>query len=137
MAADATAGSDALSFIAWLEILWILLKVRFALKRRGFGPTWERLQSAPVRRSTTWRVSPLVIDHAVAMAGTLLPGRIRCLEQALTSYILLRPYTPDVALRIGVTPHGFKAHAWVEVGGKPLNENTDFLRTLGVFELPT
>jgi Transglutaminase-like superfamily len=129
-------GMAAIPVTDWAQILYTLVKVRWELKRRGFGPTWAQVRTnvpRPARRMPP----PVVLNHAVAMVSTLLPGRVRCLEQALTSYILLRRYRSDVALRIGVTPHGFRAHAWVEVGGEPLNENADYLHTLGVFELPT
>jgi Transglutaminase-like superfamily len=126
-----------LPFTAWCEVLWVVLKVRRALKRHGFGPTWERLQTDPQQNYITSRAGPLQVSRAVALVATLLPCRVRCLEQALASYMLLRPTIADITVRIGVTPHGFRAHAWVEVSGQPLNENADYLRTLGVFQLPT
>jgi hypothetical protein len=34
----------------------------------------------------------------------------------------LRRLGIDALVRIGVQPYGFRAHAWVEVAGRPIND---------------
>jgi hypothetical protein len=61
-------------------------------------------------------------EHAVALAAALFPGRALCLEQSLALHALLRRAGVDSRLRLGVQPHPFAAHAWVEVAGEPVND---------------
>lgn len=66
--------------------------------------------------------------HTVSVAAAFYPGRALCLEQSLVLYLLLRRRGADVQLRLGVQPYPFNAHAWVECGGVPLNENEEIIR---------
>jgi Transglutaminase-like superfamily len=103
---------------------WWLIRLTVALRRIGFGPTLVL-----VRRVTRDRRSALR-DHAyavrtaerVAVVAALLPGRVRCLEQSLTLFVLLRQAGYEATLRIGVQPNRFRAHAWVEHDGTPVLE---------------
>jgi hypothetical protein len=62
------------------------------------------------------------------MAGVFYPGRARCLEQSLALYVLLRRRGVAAALRIGVQPYPFSAHAWVELNGVPLSERPEAIQ---------
>lgn len=60
---------------------------------------------------------------AVAAIGRALPFTLRasCLTQALAGWIMLRRHGAEGRVRIGVASLeelGFKAHAWLEVGGR-------------------
>ena len=110
------------------SVLWsgvMLFSVRMALKFRGFGWTvrWirRRIRGAPKTSPVdTTRVK--ATEHAVAMAGALYPGRALCLEQSLVLYYVLRRQGVDVKFAMGVQPHPFLAHAWVEYGDEPIND---------------
>jgi hypothetical protein len=107
-----------------------LARIRWMLTRRGFNETINQLRSlrstnpAPSDERTT-------VEHIVAqvaVAGALFPGRARCLEQALALHSLLRRRGIPTTVYLGVRPHRFQAHAWVEYRGQPLNEGTDMIR---------
>jgi hypothetical protein len=68
------------------------------------------------------------VCQRVAMAGVFYPGRARCLEQSLALYVLLRRRGVAAALRIGVQPYPFSAHAWVELNGVPLSERPEAIQ---------
>jgi len=87
--------------------------------RRARGTQSEQVVTETVRR--------------VATAATFYPRRALCLEQSVSLYILLARRGLPVDLRIGVHPMPFAAHAWVEHGGRPLNEREDFVRGLTPF----
>lgn len=69
----------------------------------------------------------------VALAGAFYPRRALCLEQSLTLFVLLRRRGIDAQLRLGVQPRPFYAHAWIEVGGRPISESADLPLTLVAF----
>lgn len=65
------------------------------------------------------------IARMVAIAGRRGPFPAPCLPRALLISWLLRREGIESALRVGVARDGkpFRAHAWVEVGGRPLGED--------------
>jgi hypothetical protein len=83
---------------------------------------------------TAARVS---VDTAanLALAAAFYPRRALCLEQSLTLCWLLRRRSIAAALRIGVQPLPFHAHAWVEVDGRAINEREDVTAGFVVFDL--
>jgi hypothetical protein len=46
--------------------------------------------------------------------------------------MLLRQRGIEAQLRLGVRPYPFGAHAWVEHGGKPVNEDPERVRSFVV-----
>jgi hypothetical protein len=103
-----------------------LLGIRLALKVVGMGRTARMLRRLearmPPRQDDASSVTVAVV-HVVSVAGALLPGRLRCLEQALTVHALLRLRGVVAPVRLGVQPYGFTAHAWVEYHGRPVGES--------------
>jgi hypothetical protein len=87
----------------------MLLAVRARLKARGFGPSvsWARAQALR------------------ASGPGLAPEEVVCLEQSLALYLLLRRRGVPAELRIGVQVYPFYAHAWVELDGRPVNEDVE------------
>jgi hypothetical protein len=108
-----------------------MLAVKVALRTAGFERTvrWVRVSSGMAVRSA--EVDDALIAataRAVAIAGALYPGRALCLEQSLVLYWCLRRRGVDAALRLGVQPRPFAAHAWVEYRGRLVNENEESLK---------
>jgi hypothetical protein len=104
-----------------------LLAVRACLKTRGFGPSvaWarrlgERTAGAGLTAEEVERAA-----YHVAVAAAFFPGRAVCLEQSLALYVLLRRRGVPAELRIGVQVYPFYAHAWVELHGRPVNEDVE------------
>jgi hypothetical protein len=105
----------------------MLLAVRVRLKARGFGPSvaWAKAQAL---RASGPGLAPEEVERAayhVAVAAAFFPGRAVCLEQSLALYLLLRRRGVPAELRIGVQVYPFYAHAWVELDGRPVNEDVE------------
>ena len=62
------------------------------------------------------------LTRRVRTAAAWLPFRVACLAQSLTVIEILRKRGHDAALRVGIYPYPFSAHAWAECGGHPVNE---------------
>lgn len=105
--------------------------------RRSVGVVWW----------ITARISgrPLTIPSAelaerqariIAVVADRLPFRPTCLPRALVLAAYLRYRRRDAELCVGVRTTGrFAAHAWVEVGGRPIPDDADSYRCL--WRLPT
>ena len=116
------------------SVVWcgaLIAAIKASLRVAGFARTigWIHWQTDDLPRR---RIEPAsVIDplaHAVALAAALYPGRAQCLEQSLLLYYLLRRRGIEAHFRLGVQPHPFGAHAWVECGGVPINNVPEHVR---------
>ena len=74
------------------------------------------------------------VASRVARVAAVYPGRARCLEQSLCLYLLLLRRGLNPRLRIGVQPMPFKAHAWIELDGTPINDDAEAVRTLALVD---
>ena len=75
--------------------------------------------------------------RAVAVAAGNVPFRARCLERSLALCWLLRRRHIPAELRIGVRKApDLEAHAWVELGGRPVNDGDDVRRRYAAFDRP-
>ena len=108
-----------------LQCAFLIFGIKASLTMAGFGRTvcWLHRRVA--------RIPFIAEPHAelvkrtaysVALAAALYPGRALCLEQSLTLFYCLRRRGVHADLRLGVQPHPFEAHAWVEYRGVPINE---------------
>jgi len=117
---------------------WQLVRVRRLLKDNSLSAVMDRMT---MHREASGRSSdrPASVNEVVwanKIAAAFLPGRYRCLERSLVLYstLITLGYVPT--LRIGATVHGFRAHAWVEIDGQPINDVPDLVREFKTFPLP-
>jgi hypothetical protein len=90
----------------------------------------------------SWNVSgekapPEVTDrvcNAVNHACVWYPKRALCLQRSAVTTCLLRNCGVSAQMVMGAQKLPFKAHAWVEVGGRPVNERTDVQSIFGIWE---
>jgi Transglutaminase-like superfamily len=84
-------------------------------------------------KTVTQEVDHVAVLRDISLAAALMPIRARCLEQSLVGFVALRRRGVPVDLRLGVQPYGFVAHAWIELGGRPLNQRSELIRKLVPF----
>lgn len=115
-----------------LRALITLAVIRRHLSSSGLAATVKRLTKSlpPSLDQADHDLVVARIARDVALAGTIFPGRARCLEQSLALYALLRKRSVAVKVYLGVRPYRFQAHAWVEYRGEPVNEPTEIVRKL-------
>lgn len=113
---------------AFLTAFVAVSAARASLRFAGFKRTlrWCRWWADRLGRAEA-RGTPEAVIRSVAVAAAFFPGRAICLEQSVAGHVLLRRYGHPSALRVGVQPYPFRAHAWVEVHGQPVFENEDEL----------
>jgi hypothetical protein len=74
--------------------------------------------------------------HNILIATALYPGRSKCLEQSVASFVLLRRRGIPVDLRMGVQPYPFYAHAWLDLNGAPLTETPEVVSRFALMPDP-
>lgn len=108
-----------------------LLGLSVALRTAGFNRTLHWLKCRTAHVALTRHHSADAVqsaEHAVALAAALYPGRALCLEQSLALYYYLRRAGVDARLRLGVQPHPFRAHAWIEYRDQPINDFAEHVK---------
>jgi hypothetical protein len=74
------------------------------------------------------------VCNAVNFACVWYPKRVLCLQRSVVTTCLLRHYSIPAQMVMGARRFPFKAHAWTEVNGRPVNERRDVQRLYLVWE---
>jgi Transglutaminase-like superfamily len=62
------------------------------------------------------------------------PKYVLCLQRSAVTACMLRSCGVQAQMVIGAQKLPFKAHAWVEVNGRPVNERADVQSVYGIWE---
>jgi hypothetical protein len=89
-----------------------------------------------------WRVAcRLPDDHSINRVCTAVnyaciwyPKQVLCLQCAFVTTYLLRRKGVPARMVLGAQKLPFKAHAWVEVDGRPINERSNVQGTYAVWD---
>jgi len=102
----------------------LLGTVRLGLWLLPFQTLRRLLAGMTHKTAKLQKTDPVFVDKvvwAVKVASRYMPGRVKCLAQALTTQVLLERRGYQTQLRIGVAKGEggqLEAHAWVESQGR-------------------
>ena len=88
-----------------------------------------RVSSRPASKDTVDRVC-----NIVNVACIWYPKRTLCLQRSFVTTYLLRKHGVRAQMVLGAQKLPFKAHAWVEVEGRAVNERSNVHATYAVWE---
>lgn len=119
----------------------LLMLPLFSIGLHVFGlPRFNAwLERAPIAaRPYPTREQLARIATLIRMAGNRVPVASTCLTRSLLLGWWLRRRGVRGELRIGVRLSGgkFEAHAWLEYGGRPLNDSDDIAMAFAAFDEP-
>jgi len=101
---------------------------------RNFARLRRVVQRWPVATRSADDLTVQRVCDAVNHACIWYPKRVLCLQRSAVTSCLLRSYGVPVQMVLGAQKFPFKAHAWVEVGGRAVNEKRDVRSIYGVWE---
>ena len=99
-----------------------LIRFDLYLARGNFEILYDRVRKYPTRKKAASSDSVERICSAVDMACIWYWKEALCLQRSAATTCLLRKYGVSANLVIGAQQLPFKAHAWVEVEGKVVND---------------
>jgi hypothetical protein len=99
-----------------------LIKFDFYLARGDFAVLYSKVRERPVRNGFKNRYSIDQICHAMDVACIWYRKEVLCLQRSAAAACLLRYYGVPAQMVIGAQPVPFRAHAWVEVDGRVVND---------------
>jgi hypothetical protein len=110
-----------MSFLV-LKAYLMLIHFDFYLARGNFAALYNKVRNYPVTKET---LSPDAVERicsAVDMACIWYWKEALCLQRSAATACLLKQNGVPAQLVIGVQQIPFKAHAWVEVEGRVVND---------------
>jgi len=107
-----------LAFEGWLLLLYLECAVQ--------SKDHERIRSIVGRQTTASRVvnsvSSEMLARAIDYACVFYFKKVQCLQRSAATTLLLRRYGWNAELVTGVQIVPYNAHAWVEIGGRVVND---------------
>ena len=101
-----------------------LLRVDMMLRLKGFPVVRDYVQHVSVNGH---RVNPRAdaeISRAVDLACVFYFKEVRCLQRSAAAVALLRKEGLSAEMVIGVQTCPYRAHAWVELSGRVVNDKS-------------
>lgn len=102
----------------------ILLRFEPYLTRGNFAALYGKVRDYPTSRTTAREGTVERVCSAMDMACIWYWKQVQCLQRAAATTCLLKQRGIAAQMVIGVQQIPFKAHAWVEVGGRVVNDKS-------------
>ena len=103
---------------AYLKLIYFDLY----LARGNFAALYDKVRRYPIGRKTASADSIERTCYAIDMACIWYWKEALCLQRSAATACLLRRYGMAAQMVIGAQQMPFKAHAWVEVDGRVVND---------------
>ena len=111
-----------------------LIEFDFYLARGNFAALYERVRKYPRGKETSDPDAAERICRAMDMACIWYWKEALCLQRSAATACLLKKYGVPAELVIGAQQMPFKAHAWVEVDGRVVNDKPYMPEIYGVLD---
>jgi hypothetical protein len=110
-----------MSFLV-IDAYWKLTYFDLYLARGDFAAFYERVRNYPIGARTQSPNAVQDICSAIDLACIWYWKEALCLQRSAATACLLKKYGVPAQLVIGTQQIPFKAHAWVEVNGRVVND---------------
>jgi hypothetical protein len=99
-----------------------LIKSDFHLARGRFAVLYNKIRERAVRNGVRHPHSIEEICQAVDVASIWYRKRVHCLQRSAATTCVLKSYGYRAEMVIGAQQMPFRAHAWVEIEGRVVND---------------
>ena len=111
-----------------------LIEFDVYLARGNFAALYDRVRDYPVAKETPGPEATERICAAMDMASIWYWKEALCLQRSAATACLLKKHGVPAQLVIGAQQMPFKAHAWVEVDGRVVNDKPYMPEIYGVLD---
>jgi hypothetical protein len=105
-----------------LKAYWKLIYFDLYLAKETFSALYETVRNCPIAKKTPSPDAVAQICSAVDTACIWYWKEALCLQRSAATACLLKNYGVPAQMVIGAKQMPFKAHAWVEVDGRVVND---------------
>lgn len=104
------------------------------LARGNFAALYNKVRNYPLRTKSSFPPAVEPVCHAVDLASIWYWKEARCLQRSAATACLLKQCGIAARMVIGAQQMPFKAHAWVEVDGRVVNDKPYMREMYGVLD---
>lgn len=108
--------------VLFFDAYRMLIYFDLYIARGNFAALYEKVRGYPVRRKLPSTGTTERVSAAMDMASIWYWKEALCLQRSAATACLLRRHGVEAQLVIGAQQLPFKAHAWVEVDGRVVND---------------
>jgi hypothetical protein len=117
-----------------LRAYLLLLSFEFVISRRNFASLYTRVRTRTIRPLAVRPDIGVLVCGAINRACVFYFKEVQCLQRSAATVCLLRDLGVSGNLVIGAQHLPFRAHAWVEVDGKVVNDKADVASNYAVLD---
>ncbi|SRR5581483_7308167 len=114
--------SETTNFSLFLRAYSKLVRFDRYLARRDFAGLYHEVRTAQCMQKSADTNALNRICHTVDLACIWYWKEVLCLQRSATTTCLLRNLGIPACMILGVQQTPFRAHAWVEAGGRVIND---------------
>jgi hypothetical protein len=107
-----------------LKAYWKLICFDLYLSRGNFAALYDGVRNCPIDRKAPSREAVGRICSAVDTACIWYWKEVLCLQRSAATACLLKQLGAPAQMVIGAKQMPFRAHAWVEVDGRVVNDKS-------------
>ena len=108
--------------LLFLKAYWKLIVFDVYLARGDFAKLYRKVRNCPIDAKTPSADAVERICSAVNMACIWYRKEVLCLQRSAATTCLLKRHGVAAQMVIGAQQLPFKSHAWVEIGGRVVND---------------
>ncbi len=108
--------------LLFFEAYETLIRFEFYVKRRTFAGLYETVRNCPIRPRAASNDDVARICYAVDLACIWYWREVLCLQRSAATACMLRNHGAPAQMVLGAQQIPFKAHAWVELDGRVVND---------------
>ena len=114
------------------QAVWELVVHGSVAGLTGFRGVHALLARTRVRQAASAPGLEPALCEAVNRAISFFPKRVRCLQRSAVTVRMLRKHGIPATFVVGYRPAPFFSHAWVEVNGRVVNDDSGYQRQLTI-----
>lgn len=105
-----------------LQAYMKLIHFDFYISRGAFAPLYQKVRDCSVQKNSATPSDVEQICSAVDIASIWYWKEVLCLQRSAATAYLLKRRGVQAQMVVGAQQIPFKAHAWVEVNGRVVND---------------
>lgn len=117
-----------------LRAYLLLFSFEFVISRRNFASLYTKVRTRTIRPLAFQPDICALVCGAIDRACVFYFKEVQCLQRSAATVCLLRDFGVPGNLVIGAQHLPFRAHAWVEVDGKVVNDKADVASNYAVLD---
>lgn len=111
-----------------------LVRFDVLLARASFEDLYRRVHDFPIDCRSYPPPAPEEISRAINLACICYRRNVLCLQRSAATVCLLKAHGIPAKMILGARLVPFKAHAWVEVDGRVVNDKPDVAEIYSVLD---